>query len=61
KGLVFYQDFQVKRSDGISVPTPTCLLSYDAIIKDAATRNHTFLEILKSDIKKSKFTRENGG
>lgn len=52
KGLVFYQDFQVKRADGVPVPTPICLLSYGAVIQDAAARNHTFLEILKSDIKK---------
>lgn len=54
KGRVFYQDFQVKRSDGTPVPTPTCLLSFDAVIKDAGARNHTFLEILKNDIKKAK-------
>ncbi len=60
KGQVFYQDFQVVRSDGIPVPTPTCLLSYDAVIKDAAARNHTFLEILKNDIKKAKAKQEGG-
>ncbi len=54
KGKVFYQDFQVKRSDGHIVPTPTCLLSYDAVINDAAARNHTFLEILKNDIRKAR-------
>jgi hypothetical protein len=58
KGSVFYQDFQVKRADGVSVPTPVCLLSYDAVIQDAASRNHTFLEILKNDIKKAKNSRE---
>jgi Histidine kinase-, DNA gyrase B-, and HSP90-like ATPase len=60
KGRVFYHDYQVKRADGIPVPTPTCLISYDAIIQDAAVRNHTFLEILKSDIKKVKAKGENG-
>lgn len=50
KDKVFYQDFQIKK-DGVTIPTPTCLLSYDAVIKDAAARNHTFLEILKNDIK----------
>ena len=53
KGKVFYQDFKVTRSDGRPVPTPTCLLSYEAIIEDAAARNHTFLEILKNDIRKA--------
>jgi hypothetical protein len=54
KGRVFYQDFLVKRADGIPVPTPVCLLSYDAVIQDAAARNHTFLEILKNDIRNAK-------
>jgi hypothetical protein len=54
KGKVFYNDnFKVIR-DGIRVPAPVCLLSYDAVIEDAAARNHTFLEILKHDIRKSK-------
>ena len=60
RGQVFYQDFQVKRADGVVVPTPVCLLSYDAVIEDAAARNHTFLEILKSDIKRVNSTRQNG-
>jgi hypothetical protein len=33
------------------VPTPTFALSFDAIIGDAESRNHTFLEILKSGMK----------
>jgi hypothetical protein len=53
KGRVLYQPFQVKGANGHIVPTPTFLLSYDAIIKDAAARNHTFLEILKNDIRKA--------
>ena len=52
KGLAFYREFPVKRTDGPPVPTPVCLLSYDAIVEDAAARNHTFLEILKSDIRR---------
>jgi len=56
KGRVFYQDFQATRADGAIVPAPTCLISYDAIIEDAAARNHTFLEILKSDIRKAQTT-----
>lgn len=54
KGRVFYQEFEVERgADGVVVPMPTCLLSYEALIDDAAARNHTFLEILKSDIRKA--------
>jgi hypothetical protein len=52
KGQVFYQDFPVTRSDGSIVPTPIYLLSYETIINDASARNHTFLEILKSEIRK---------
>lgn len=58
KGQVFYQDFEVEGIDGSPVLTPICLISFDAIIKDAAARNHTFLEILKNDIKKAQ--RVNG-
>jgi histidine kinase/DNA gyrase B/HSP90-like ATPase len=53
KGQVFYFDFQVNGAGGVPVPTPTYLLSYDALIDDAAARNHTFLEILKHDIRKA--------
>lgn len=51
KGVVFYQDFETRRPDGVIVPTPTFALSFDAIIGDAESRNHTFLEILKSGMK----------
>jgi len=52
KGKVFYQDYQLRRrADGQMVPAPTCLLSFDAVVCDAKARNHTFLEILKSDIR----------
>jgi hypothetical protein len=51
KGKVFYQDYQLRRSDGLTVPAPTCLMSFDAVVNDAKARNHTFLEILKSDIR----------
>lgn len=50
-GKVFYQDFETRRPDGQIVPTPTFILSFDAIIGDAECRNHTFLEILKSGMK----------
>jgi len=51
KGIVFYQDFETRRTDGMIVPTPTFALSFDAIIGDAESRNLTFLEILKSGMK----------
>lgn len=50
-GKVFYQDFETRRPDGQIVPTPTFILSFDAIIGDAECRNHTFLEILRSGMK----------
>jgi len=50
-GKVFYQDFETRRPDGQIIPTPTFILSFDAIIGDAECRNHTFLEILKSGMK----------
>jgi hypothetical protein len=50
-GKVFYQDFETRRPDGVIVPTPTFVLSFDAIIGDAQSRNHTFLEILKSGMR----------
>jgi hypothetical protein len=53
KGRVFYQEFSAQSPDGEKIPAPTCLLSYDALIEDASARNHTFLEILKSEIKKA--------
>ncbi len=51
KGVVYYQDFETRRPDGMIVPTPTLAVSFDAIIGDAECRNHTFLEILKSGMR----------
>lgn len=51
KGHVFYKELDVEREMGSVVPTPTYLVSYDAVIEDAAARNHTFLELLKSDMR----------
>ncbi len=59
KGRVFYQEFKAHNPDGSTIPAPTCLLSYDALIEDASARNHTFLEILKSEIKKAQ-AKNNG-
>ncbi len=49
------QDRRLEREDGVSVPVPVCVLSFEAIIEDAALRNHTFLEILRNELKKPKF------
>lgn len=51
-GKVFYQDFTTEKPDGTPVPTPTFAMSFDAIVADAQSRNHTFLEILRSGMKK---------
>lgn len=34
------------------VPTPVYVLSYDAIVEDARSRNHTFLEILRDGMRR---------
>jgi hypothetical protein len=52
KGKVFYYPFTVRRkSDDISIPAPTFLMSFNSITEDAAARNHTFLELLKSNFR----------
>ncbi len=51
-GKVYYQEFPTERPDGSVVPTPTFVMSFDAIVADAECRNHTFLEILRSGMKK---------
>lgn len=48
KGKVYYQEFPTERPDGKVVPTPIFAMSFDAIVSDAQSRNHTFLEILRS-------------
>ena len=52
KGKVYYQEFPTERPDGSVVPTPTFIMSFDAIVADAECRNHTFLEILREGMKK---------
>lgn len=51
KGKVFYQEFPTERPDKTIVPTPIFVMSFDAIVSDAESRNHTFLEILRSAMK----------
>lgn len=52
KGRVFYQEFPTYRKDETIVPTPIFVMSFDAIVSDAAARNHTFLEILRTAMKR---------
>lgn len=52
KGKVFYQEFRTPHPDGHEVPTPTFVMSFDAIVSDAESRNHIFLEILRNSMKK---------
>ena len=51
KGRVFYKEFPTRRPGGAIVPTPTFIMSFDAIVADAECRNHTFLELLRSSMK----------
>ena len=51
KGKVYYQEFPTERPNGTIVPTPIFAMSFDAIVSDAQSRNHTFLEILRSAMK----------
>lgn len=52
KGRVFYQEFSTPHPDGRIIPTPTFVVSFDAIVSDAESRNHTFLEILRAGMKR---------
>jgi Histidine kinase-, DNA gyrase B-, and HSP90-like ATPase len=53
KGRVFFRDFNIARkADDVPIPTPTFLLSFDAVTADAAARNHAFLELLKSNFRR---------
>ncbi len=51
KGRVFYQEFPTYRNDQTVVPTPIFVMSFNAIVSDAAARNHAFLEILRTAMK----------
>ena len=52
KRKVFYQEFDTINPDEKIVPTPVFIVSFDAIIEDAESRNHAFLEILRAGMKK---------
>lgn len=51
-GKTFYQEFKAFKEDGTVVPAPTFVMSFDAIVSDAESRNHTFLEILRDGMRK---------
>jgi hypothetical protein len=51
KAKVFYKELPTRRPGCVVVPTPTFVMSFDAVVTDAECRNHTFLEILKSGMK----------
>jgi len=52
KGKVYYQEFPTPHPDGRTIPTSTFVVSFDAIVADAESRNHTFLKILRDGMKK---------
>lgn len=52
RGKVFYQEFKTEKPNGHLVPTPTFIMSFDAIVSDAQSRNHIFLEVLRDSMKK---------
>lgn len=55
KGRLFY--FENRIGD---VPAPTFMMSFDAVIGDASARNHTFLELLRHEIRRES-DASNGG
>ncbi len=63
-GKLYYQEFRTERPDGTVVPTPTFVVSFDAIVADAESRNHTFLEILRNGMREyaaQQTTSQTGG
>lgn len=52
KGKVFYQEYKTPHPNGYDVPTPTFVMSFDAIVSDAKSRNHIFLEVLRDSMKR---------
>ncbi len=52
KGKVFYQEYKTPHPNGYDVPTPTFIMSFDAIVSDAQSRNHIFLEVLRDSMKR---------
>jgi hypothetical protein len=52
KGKIYYQEYSVRKPSGHTVLTPVFVIDFDTIVADAASRNHTFLEILRAGMKK---------
>src|SRR5579884_2662546 len=52
KGRVFYREDVTLAPDGSQVPTPIFVVSFDAVVKDAESRNSTFLRILREGMKR---------
>lgn len=59
RGQVFYKEHKLALDNGQTVYAPIYILSYGAVIEDAAARNHTFLEILRTDLKKAAAQKAN--
>ena len=51
KGRVFYREDVTIAPDGSQIPTPVFVVSFDAVINDAESRNNTFLRILREGMK----------
>jgi len=51
KGRVFYREDVTIAPDGAQIPTPVFVVSFDAVINDAESRNNTFLSILRDGMK----------
>lgn len=58
KGEVWYNELTPTRPDGKKIIAPLTLLDYKALVEDAASRNHAFLEILKNGFKQSVSNRQ---
>lgn len=60
KHKVLFRSRNLPRRDGVKVPCPMYLVSFDALVQDASARNHTFLELLRSGFKSvARMNREN--
>lgn len=57
KGTVLHRARRIRRTaDQKVIPCPFFLLSFDAVVEDAAARNHTFLEVLRGKIRNQSLT-----
>ena len=60
-GHAYYYEHETKAVDGRRVPTPTFVVSLQAVIADAERRNSTFLDVLKSAIQATVGEVNSGG